>query len=109
MSQNLLGHHTIPVSDEERGGLNVTFYKWIPESDDAALIRRVGNLTSRLWLDRSCVSSLTKINDEDLSRWVNIQVSKVFVDVAVTSVPDDLAQFIYAPPDTFVRHGAVSS
>jgi hypothetical protein len=96
MSQTILVRHTIPISDNESGGPHIYFYQWIPENADTILTRTLDNITSRLWLDRSCIGLYPgEINDETLNKWGNISVSKVFVDVEIANVSDELAQFIY--------------
>jgi hypothetical protein len=95
MAKTLTIRHTIPISDEKWAGPYVTFYQWLPTGETEALVRETGDYTARLWIDRKCVASLSPVDDESLSRWVNITVQRVYVDVIVRGISDELAKFIH--------------
>ena len=107
MTKSLTIQYAIPLSDEDWGEPYVTFYQWLPSGASEALVRERGDYSARLWIDRECVVSLSPVDDEYLSRWVNITVGKVHVDVTVRNIPDELAKFIYDERESprEVHHG----
>ncbi len=107
MTENLTVRYTIPISDEEWGGPSVAFYKWLPDGEAEALVRERDDLTTRLWLNRDCVASLGKVDDDTISRWVNITISKVYIEVFARNVSDELARFIYDERESWknIHHG----
>jgi hypothetical protein len=94
MSDTLIVRFTIPVGENEFAGSCITFQKWIPDGKTFCLIRTRGDIKSEIWLDRSCVSCLQEITDELISSWLNIQISKLFVDISFSDLPTKLIQFL---------------
>src|SRR5256885_254267 len=107
MSEKLHVRHLIPFGDEEWVGPSMTFYKWLPDGESEVLVRQRDDITVRLWVDKDCVASLTPVDEEYISRWVNVSVNKVYVDVEISGVSDNLAAFIYHERDSprEIHHG----
>ncbi len=107
MAGTLTIRHIIPTS-EGRFDPYVTFNRWLPSGEKDALIRTRDNFTARLWIDKSCVESPSPLTEEYISEWVNICVNKIYVDVEVQNVPEDLITFIYDErdrPKGEIHHG----
>lgn len=99
MTQSLTIAYEIPLSDEEWAGPCVTFYRWLPNGKSEALVRERDDYTTRLWIEKNCVASLSEVDDTEISRWVNITVKKVYVEVLVRNVDDNLVRFIHDERD----------
>jgi len=91
----LIVRHRIPVTNMEWAGPTVWFEKWIPEDETNALTRIDGNISTRLWTERSCVSSIEPVTDDYISKLMNIGVQCFLIDVIIADVPEELASFIY--------------
>ena len=74
-----------------------TFFKWLPDGEEDILKREKEDFTARLWIDYSCVNRHgEELNEEVISKWARIiQRSRVFIDVEVDNLPDELVDFIY--------------
>ncbi|WP_250124929.1 hypothetical protein [Chroococcidiopsis sp. CCMEE 29] len=107
MTKSLTIHHEITVSDEEWLGPFITFNQWLPNEELEALIRERDNYIARLWIGRDCVASLEELEDNYISRWVNIRVRKVYVEVVVCNISEELAKFIYDERESSrgIHHG----
>ena len=57
-----------------------------------------GDLDANLWIDRTCVDALEPVTEELLAKWINIRVTRAFVDVRVPGVNDEIARFIEENP-----------
>jgi hypothetical protein len=99
--------HLIPFGTEPWGERFVNFYQWAPADESEALVRKTPGYEARLWFDRSCIDAMAPADDDDISRWVNVRVGKVYVDVLIDGVPDELALFIRNERDSprIVHHG----
>src|SRR3989304_7478652 len=95
MNKKLTIHFTIPVSEEEWGGHSITFYKWIPESDTETILLNIDDRTIKVSVDKACVSHHGEVNDELINSWVNISVTKLYIEVELHKVDSNLVAFIY--------------
>lgn len=102
--------HLIPFGTEPWGARFVNFYQWAPAGESEALVRRTPAPETRLWFDRSCIDAMTPADDDYISRWVNVNVGKVYVDVLLDGIPDELALFIRDERDSprMMHHGITS-
>lgn len=74
----------------------IQFFKWLPDGEEDILKREKEDFTARLWIDYSCVNRHgEELNEEVISKWANVTVNKVFIDVEVDNLPDELVDFIY--------------
>lgn len=107
MSKTLYIQYAIPFGDEGWVGPRMTFYQWLPDGENEGLIRQKNNITVRLWVDKDCIANLNQIDEEYISRWTNVSVNKVYVDIEILDVSEDLAEFIYHERDSprEVHHG----
>jgi hypothetical protein len=65
----------IPLSDDEFLGENLYFNKWIPTEKNSIYIEDDLYIL-KLWIDKTCISSLSDKTDDEISQWTNISVSK---------------------------------
>lgn len=91
----ILINHSVPVPGESEGAALI-FSQWLPEGVERGLHVPGDALDLRVWLDRTCVHSLRRepLTDELISKWDNMPVERVFVDVTADGIADDLAAFI---------------
>lgn len=85
--------HRVPLFGEPEGGALI-FGQWLPEGVESGLQLPGDPLDLRVWLDRTCVRSREPLTDDLISKWVNMPVESLFVDVTVNDVAADLAAFI---------------
>jgi hypothetical protein len=87
--------HNVPLSGESEGGALI-FSQWLPEGIEQALQIPGDAVETRVWLDRTCVRSLTHepLTDDLISKWVNMPVERLFVDITAGDIAEDLAAFI---------------
>ncbi len=52
--------HMIPIEDKHGSQANVTFLRWLPESESDVIIRQEDHRIGRLWMDISCLGFLSK-------------------------------------------------
>jgi len=92
----LLARFSIPLGDEEQCGKRdpLVFRHWLPLQDGDALNATEGDLKLRLWIDNQCVPAYTPVELDDISRYVNIFVETLIVDVSGIDVSDQLAEVI---------------
>jgi hypothetical protein len=100
MSKTLRVQYLIPFSDEEWEGSCMTFHRWLPDGENECLIRQQDNITARLWFDGNCVASLYPVDKEEISKSIKVFVSKVYVDIRIANVSEELAAFIYDERDS---------
>ena len=95
---SLTPSHGLPNWDSL--GSSLIFNQWIPEGRAHGIRTSAAGLETCLWIDRSCVAPMIgePVTDELLSRWQNITVPRVLVDVRVDGVTDDLVAFIRENP-----------
>jgi len=94
MPKNLTVRHVIPVIGEGETESAITFYRWLPTRKEDALIVKKGNHIVRLWIDNRCIR-WGALGEEEIKNWVNIPVYKVYIDVEIQDLPDELVKFIY--------------
>jgi len=87
--------HLIPIEDDHGRQRRVTFLRWLPESESDVIVREEDNRIGRLWIDRSCLGFFEPVTDETLDRYINVLVDKVYIDIYVNDVDDELLRFIY--------------
>ena len=100
--------HLVPVSFEDWGGPCVDFYQWLPDSRADALIRQEGDIIGKLWLDYSCImTAFGPVDEEFIKKRVNLTVHKVYVDVTICNIDEDLLEFIFDERDApkEIHHG----
>jgi len=95
MNKRITINFTIPLSDKEWAGPCIIFDQWIPETESDAIVVNYGDKEVRLYIDKSCVSSLRDVTDKLISSWRNISVSKLIVEVILSGVEDEFLNFIY--------------
>jgi hypothetical protein len=101
MTKILTIRHVIPTSDEELSNQFITFYRWLPNNlKKDILVRKVENRIISLWLDKNCIGSVSRPNEEEIKNWVNILINKVYVDVNIIGVPNKISNFIYNERDS---------
>lgn len=102
--------HRIPIGDGVWAGPSAIFSQWLP-GVERPLVRTRGTSTTRLWIDASCVQSLSHIDDDYIRNWVNVRVSHVFVDVVLSDVDAELSRFIFDERESpwEVHHGLQSN
>ncbi len=94
----LIVRHAIPTG-EDQFGTCVNFYRWIPAGREDAIIKNVDNFTVRLWIDKNCIADPSPLEEMSVEKCTNICVNKIYVDVEVRNVPEDLVAFIYNERD----------
>ena len=86
--------HRVPLVGQ-RGGASLLFNQWIPENEASAITVERDGMRIAVSVDRTCVDSMhDDITDELISRWLNIRVVALLVEVVVADIPDDLGAFI---------------
>ena len=68
------------------------FSRWMPLTEEEFIIVQEEDATLKLWFDRSCLGHVSDVHD--ISCHTNILVSKVFADVTLHSLPDELVEYI---------------
>jgi hypothetical protein len=84
----------IPLSDDEFLGENLYFNKWIPTEKNSIYIEDDLYIL-KLWIDKTCISSLSDKTDDEISQWTNISVSKFKIEVKIKNINKKLIDFIY--------------
>jgi hypothetical protein len=97
MSKNIVIRHNIPTVNKSGAESSINFYRWLPTKKDALIVNK-GNQIVKLWIDNSCVY-MEAPDKEKIKIWVNIPVCKVFVDIEVQDLSDELIRFIYDERD----------
>jgi len=92
--------YLIPFANEEWVDQRITFYQWLPDGKNEVLIRQRDNITARLWIDKDFISVVTSIEEEEISRCVNLPINKVYVEVEVSEISEALARFVYDERDS---------
>jgi hypothetical protein len=107
MSRNLTVNFTIPLSDEDWAGPCFIFEQWIPENESDVIVVNHEGKEVRIYADKSCVSSLNEVTDDLISRWQNISVSKLKIEVVLNDIEDELLDFMYAERESpkEIHHG----
>lgn len=99
MSKSLLVRMEIPINphgfDESRfADTSITFHEWLPLESDQSIVVHDDQMTLTFWINMDCVMTVAGIDEEDIPRHQNIEVGKIFADVKVEDVSDELADFI---------------
>ena len=84
----------IPLSDNDFLGCHLYFNKWIPTQENSIIIEDDSYIL-KLWIDKTCISNLSKNTDEEISRWTNISVYKFKIEVKIKNIDMELINFIY--------------
>src|SRR5215207_526588 len=100
MSKNVLVRMTIPIdphaffeADIMRGA-GLTFTQWLPLASDQTIVVGDDRMLLTFWINMDCVGMVSDIEEDDIPNHMNIRVTKIYADVKVTDIPDDLADFI---------------
>ncbi len=74
----------------------LVFHQWVPlnNKDDALLTNR-DNMTVKLWCDLNCCPQLREADLPIINRLISIVVDKVYIDLEIQGISDELAGFIY--------------
>jgi hypothetical protein len=89
MPKSLTVSYLVPVE-------NILFMKWLPEKVEEAIQAETEIGIVKIQIDRDCVEATPdRKTDEYLARWMNIQVSKLKVQILIGNVEDELANFIF--------------
>ncbi len=84
----------IPLSDDNFSGSHLYFNQWIPTKEHSILMKEE-EYTLKIWADKDCTSSILHKTDEEISKWSNISVYKLKVEVIIENIDQELATFIY--------------
>ena len=106
VSTNITVRYIIPIMGGNEAESTIAFYRWLPTRKEDALIVKKDNHIVRLWIDNSCIR-WGALGEEEIKNWVNIPVSKVYIDVEIQDLPDELVRFIYDESDRpkEIHHG----
>lgn len=77
----------------------IVFRQWLPLEDQHSISINHDGLLVTLWFDLQCVQSLDEVDRDKISRWLNVTVGMLNVDVHVKEISDELASFIYTERD----------
>lgn len=85
---------TLPITPHP----GLIFNRWLPTGEEDALVFNEGEFEVKFWFDMSCLDEGFRgmFAHDELHKWLNVTVSKVFIDVTVKDVPDDLADYVFA-------------
>lgn len=75
-------------------GPTITFTEWLPLENDDFITIREGNMLLTFGFTMDSWQTVTDRTEEDLPNQVNVEVHKIFADVQIEEVPDELADFI---------------
>lgn len=70
------------------------FSRWLPITADESIIVREDDLRLEFWFDESSTEWATRIEKEEFSQYTSVPAHRVFADVTIENVPDELANFI---------------
>ncbi len=87
--------HLISIEDDHGRQRRIIFQRWLPESEADVIIRQEDNRTGRLWMDRTCLGFFEPVTEESLEGFITVLVDKVYVDIVVSDVDDEILGFIY--------------
>ncbi len=99
MPKDILVRLKVPFQSRIDSVPTVIFNRWLPVNEDDALVFAENDLQLKIWFDITCASGAFPIAEDELSRLVNVPTYRVFVDVTLKDMPDDLAAFILAQPE----------
>lgn len=96
MSKDLLVRMEIPISprgDDDFLGPTITFNQWLPLDKDDFITIREENMLLTLWFTMDSWLTVGDRTEEDLPKQVNVNVHKIFADMQIEGVLDELADF----------------
>jgi hypothetical protein len=99
MSKDLLIRLEIPVPTQPiHPHPGLIFHRWLPSKESDELSFDEDTFKVKLWFDMSCIDDGFKgtFTEEEMSKWLNVTISKVYTDVVAKDVSDDLVEFIIA-------------
>jgi len=96
MTKPLLARMTIPLVDEEHftEGEPLVFRYWLPLQDADVITATDGDVELRFSIDKQCLSDLGEVDLNDISRYTNISVGRMYVEVRGIEVSDQLTDVI---------------
>jgi hypothetical protein len=100
MSKDLLVRMTIPIDPhvfmetDFYMGTAITFHQWLPLASDQSIVVSEDRMSLTFWINMDCVRTVSDVKKDDIPRHSNIAVNRIFADVKITGVPDDLGDFI---------------
>src|SRR5205809_1136441 len=100
MTKPVLARLTIALIDEAPFWKwePLTFRFWLPLREEDALTANEGDVKLRFWIDKQCLQHLAEVNLDEISRYANIFVGKMNVEVSGMVVSDPLADVIIKLP-----------
>ena len=94
MSQNILVRLEIPLlADPIVNTPRFTFTRWMPLAHDESIVIESEDYVLKLWFDEGCWGRVTHAGGS-INKHKNVLVDKVFADVTLLNVPDDLVEYI---------------
>jgi hypothetical protein len=95
MSKSLLIRMSIPLPTQSIVPVSsFTFHYWLPMTEDEFITVCDDDITLTFWFDMTCLSHVTPIDEGELSNHVNVLAGKVYVDVTVSDLAEELVDFI---------------
>ncbi|MBI4487943.1 MAG: hypothetical protein HY694_02565 [Deltaproteobacteria bacterium] len=86
---------TVPLSERaDRTGAPLMFYCWLPMGRDQGIKYHKDTYHLLLWLDENCTTWAPGAAAEDISNWANVTVYRIYADVTVDNVEDDLIGYM---------------
>lgn len=94
MGEDILVRFEIPIlADEIVNTPDMVFTHWMPLDEDEFIVVREEDATLKLWFDRSCWNRVTHAGG-DIPRHRNVLVNKIFADVTLHNIPNELIDYI---------------
>jgi hypothetical protein len=66
----------------------------MPLNEDEFIVVQEEGATLRIWFDRSCWGRVGRAGGDTISNYLNVLVDKVFADVTLRDLPEDLIDYI---------------
>jgi hypothetical protein len=86
-------HHRVALKSSSGGEGTLVFKCWLPGPENPIAFELYA-MRVAVTVDKSCVDAFEEVTDELISRWGNIRVRSVLIDVIVSDVDDDMCDFI---------------
>nr|WP_136252755.1 hypothetical protein [Ningiella ruwaisensis] len=94
MSATLTIKYEMRLHSEYDLGPSLHFNRWIPDSEDHAIIIVSDSTTVIVRIDKSCITEIGDITDEIISKSLGLQVGKMIIEVIIDGINKKLADFI---------------
>jgi hypothetical protein len=97
MKNTILVRLNIPIPSQPIVPVSaMIFSRWLPIKDEEAFIVKEDNTELKLWFDISSTYWASQIEEKDLPKHVNVTAHRIFADIRLTDISDDLLRFILA-------------